>query len=250
MSDLTGKTALVTGGGTGLGADLARRFAEAGAQVWVAGRRAAPLEALAASHPGIQAAPADVTDEASVAALFDRTGPCEIVLANAGSSLSAPFTRTSAEDWRQMVEVNLTGAFLTLSEAARRLGKKAPWGRLIAVASSAGLKGYPYVSAYAASKHGVIGMVKSAALEFARTGVTVNALCPGFLDTEMTERSIANITEKTGMSPEAARESLEKMSPQRRLIRPEEVSRAALWLCGPGSEGVTGQAIAIAGGEV
>ena len=148
-----------------------------------------------------------------------------------------------------MVDVNLTGAFLTLREGALRL-KGAEWGRLIAIASTAGLKGYPYVSAYSAAKHGAIGLVKSAALELARTGITANALCPGFLDTEMTERSIANIAEKTGMTPEEARASLEKMSPQRRLIRPEEVVAAALWLCGPGSEGITGQAIPIAGGEV
>ncbi|ETW11876.1 short-chain dehydrogenase [Roseivivax marinus] len=249
MTDLSGKTALVTGGGAGLGANLALGLAEAGATVWVAGRRAEPLDALAKTHKRIHAVEADVTDETAVQAMFDFTGACDIVIANAGASASAPFTKTDLATWRQMVDVNMTGAFLTLREGALRL-KGAEWGRLIAVASTAGLKGYGYVSAYAAAKHGVVGMVKSAALEMARTGITVNALCPGFLDTEMTDRSVTNIAEKTGMTPEEARASLEKMSPQRRLIRPEEVTAAALWLCGPGSEGITGQAVAIAGGEV
>lgn len=249
MTDLSGRTALVTGGGAGLGADMARGLARAGATVWIAGRGRAPLEALARTHERIHAVAADVTDEGAVRAMFDTTGPCDIVIANAGASASAPFTRTSLATWRAMIDVNLTGAFLTLREGATRLGT-ADWGRLVAVASTAGLKGYGYVSAYAAAKHGVIGMVRSAALEMARGGVTVNALCPGFLDTEMTDRSVANIVEKTGKSAEDARAGLERMNPQNRLIRPEEVTAALLWLCGPGSEGVTGQAIAIAGGEV
>lgn len=244
-SGLAGRTVLVTGGGTGLGADLARGFAAAGAQVFVAGRTEARLRDVG---PGIIGVPADVTDEASVAALFDKVGNPQIVIANAGASASAPLSRMSTALWSQMLSVNLTGVFLTFREALLRL-KGAPWGRLIAVASTAGLKGYPYVSAYAAAKHGVVGLVRSAALEQARTGITVNALCPGFLETEMTDRSLANIVDKTGMSAEAARASLEAMSPQRRLIRPAEVTAAALWLCGPGSDGVTGQAISISGGE-
>lgn len=249
MADLTDKTVLITGGGTGLGAALARAYADQGASVWVAGRTAATLEAVAEGNAHIHAVEADVTDETSVAAMFDFAGTPDIVIANAGASDSAPMARTSAEMWHAMIGVNLTGVFLTFREAAHRM-KGRDWGRLIAVASTAGLKGYPYVSAYAAAKHGVVGLVKSAALEHARSGLTINALCPGFLDTEMTERSIANIVEKTGMSAEDARGNLERMSPQNRLIQPEEVVRAALWLCGPGSEGVTGQAIAIAGGEV
>ncbi len=249
MTDLSGRTALVTGGGAGLGADMARGLAEAGATVWIAGRSPAPLDALAGTHDRIHAARADVTDERAVRALFDTAGPCDIVIANAGASASAPFTRTDLATWRQMIDVNLTGAFLTLREGALRM-KGAEWGRLIAVASTAGLKGYGYVSAYAAAKHGVVGMVRSAALEMARSGITVNALCPGFLDTEMTDRSVANIARKTGKSAEDARASLESMNPQNRLIRPAEVTAALLWLCGPGSEGVTGQAIAIAGGEI
>lgn len=248
MSGLRGKTALITGGGTGLGADMARRFAAEGARVWIAGRRADTLEKVAAEHAEIRAVEADVTDETSVGAMFDFIDTPDIVVANAGASASAPFTRTELAEWQAMLDVNLTGTFLTFRTALRRL-KSAPWARLIAVASTAGLKGYAYVAPYAAAKHGVLGMVKSLALETAKTGITVNALCPGFLDTEMTERSIANIVAKTGMSSGDARANLERNSPQNRLIQPAEVSAAALWLCGPGSEGITGQAISISGGE-
>lgn len=249
MTELSGKRALVTGGGTGLGAELALTLAQAGAEVWIAGRRMGPLEAVAARHDSIHPVSADVTDEAQVDAMFETAGPCHIVIANAGASESVPFAKTSLDSWNRMLSVNLTGAFLTLRNGARQMQGR-DWGRLIAVASTAGLKGYGYVAGYTAAKHGVVGMVKSAALDFARSGITVNALCPGFLETEMTDASVANIAEKTGMSAEEARKSLEKMSPQRRLIQPSEVSAAALWLCAPGSEGITGQAIAIAGGEV
>jgi NAD(P)-dependent dehydrogenase (short-subunit alcohol dehydrogenase family) len=244
---LAGRRALVTGGGTGVGADLARGLAAAGAEVVVAGRRMAPLEAVAASTPGIRAVTADVTDEASVAALFDAAGPCDIVIANAGAAESAPFGRTTLGAWNAMLAVNLTGVFLTFREGLARMEG---WGRLIAVASTAGLKGYAYVAPYAAAKHGVVGLCRSLALEVARRPVTVNALCPGFLDTEMTDRSVANIVAKTGRAAEEARATLAATNPQKRLIAPAEVTAAALWLCGPGSEGVTGQAIAIAGGEV
>lgn len=248
MTDLSGKSVLVTGGGTGLGAELARHFADAGAEVWIAGRTRGTLDTVAGSHDRIRAVAADVTDEASVAALFDEIGAPDITIANAGSSASAPFGRIALDDWNAMLAVNLTGTFLTFRGAMAGL-KGRNWGRLIAVASTAGLKGYGYVTHYVAAKHGVVGMVKALAQETATTGVTVNALCPGFLDTEMTGRSVANIVEKTGMTEDKARASLEKMSPQKRLIQPEEVARAALWLCGPGSEGVTGQAISISGGE-
>lgn len=246
--DLADKTVLITGGGTGLGADLARGFADAGAKVWVAGRTAATLDAVAADNPAIHAVEVDVSDETAVAAMFDFAGTPDIVIANAGAAESAPLARTSTATWQAMIDVNLTGVFFTFREAAARM-REAHWGRLIAVASTAGIKGYPYVSAYAAAKHGVIGLVRSSALELAQSGLTVNALCPGFLDTEMTARSIDNITTKTGMSVEDARANLERMSPQNRLIQPGEVTRAALWLCGPGSQGITGQAISISGGE-
>ncbi len=244
---LAGKRVLITGGGTGTGADLARGFSEAGAEVVVTGRRLDPLERVAGALKGARAIAADVTDEAGVKAMFAEAGPCDIVIANAGASDSAPLGRVTMEHWNAMLAVNLTGTFLTFREGLRQMPG---WGRLIAIASTAGLKGYGYVAPYAAAKHGVVGLVRSIAQEVARKQVTVNALCPGFLDTEMTERSIANIMEKTGKDRAAALGALTATNPQGRLVQPAEVTAAALWLCGPGSDAMNGQSIAIAGGEV
>jgi 3-hydroxybutyrate dehydrogenase len=243
---MKGKRVLITGGGSGVGGDLARGFAAAGAEVVIAGRRAGALEAVAARVPGLRAVVADVTDEASVAAMFAEAERCDIVIANAGQADSAPFGKTSLAQWNAMLAVNLTGVFLTFREGLRQFDG---WGRLIAVASTAGLKGYAKVAPYAAAKHGVVGLVRSLALEVARGPVTVNAICPGFLDTEMTDQTIRVIAEKTGRTPEEARAALAAMSPQNRLYRPDEVTALALWLCGPGAEGVNGQGIAISGGE-
>lgn len=241
------KRVLVTGGGTGVGADLARAFADAGAEVVISGRREAPLRAVASHSKNIRVHLADITDEASVRTLFATAGRCDIVIANAGAADSAPFGRTTLQQWNTMLAVNLTGVFLTFREG---LAQFEGWGRLIAIASTAGLKGYAKIAPYAAAKHGVVGMVRSLALEVAKTPVTVNAICPGFLDTPMTEETIRNICEKTGRTPEAARAALEAMSPQNRLFQPSEVSAAALWLCAPGAEGINGQAISISGGEI
>jgi 3-hydroxybutyrate dehydrogenase len=243
---LAGKRVLITGGGSGVGAELARGFAAAGADVTIAGRRLEALKAVAAGSQSIHVVQADVTDETSVKTMFAAAGPYDIVIANAGAADSAPFARTTLDQWNRMIAVNLTGVFLTLREG---LNQMRGWGRLISVASTAGLKGYPYVAPYAAAKHGVIGLTRSLALEVAKKPITVNALCPGFLDTEMTARSIATIVEKTGRSAEEAKASLTARNPQGRLIAPAEVTAAALWLCSPGSEGVNGQAIAISGGE-
>ena len=241
---LSGKRVLITGGGSGLGADLARGFAAAGADVVIAGRRADALARVATG--GIRAVQADVTDEASVQAMFAAAGACDIVIANAGAADSAPMARTTLAQWNAMIAVNLTGVFLTLRDG---LNQMPGWGRLIAISSTAGLRGYPKITPYAAAKHGVIGLTRSLALEIARKDITVNALCPGYLDTEMTDHSVAVIMQKTGRTEAEARATLAAMSPQNRLIQPQEVTAAALWLCAPGAEGINGQALAINGGE-
>ncbi|MCX7888301.1 MAG: SDR family oxidoreductase [Rhodobacteraceae bacterium] len=247
MTGLAGRRVLITGGGSGAGADLARGFAEAGAEVVIAGRRAAALEAVAARlGGGVRPVVADVTDEASVRAMFAAAGPCDVIIANAGQATSAPFRRTATEDWNRMIAVNLTGVFLTFREALDRIPG---WGRLIAIASTASLRGYPKIAPYAAAKHGVLGLVRSLALEVASGPVTVNAICPGYLETPMTERTVAVIAEKTGRTPAAARAALEALSPQKRLYRPAEVTAVALFLCGPQSDGINGAAIPISGGE-
>lgn len=244
---LVGKRVLITGGGTGLGADMAACFAAKGAELVISGRRQGTLDAVAANIANVRGIAADVTKEADVQALFKAAGPVDIVIANAGASTSAPFGRTSLDDWNAMLAVNLTGVFLTLREG---LNQMQGWGRLISVASTAAIKGYAYVAPYAAAKHGVVGLTRSLALEIANKDITVNALCPGFLDTEMTDRSIQNIIEKTGKTRNDAIAALASHNPQKRLVQPREVSNAALWLCSEGSEGINGQAISIAGGEV
>lgn len=244
---LQGKRVVITGGGSGAGENLALGFAAAGAEVVIAGRRLDALQAVAARGLGIRVVQADVTDEASVAAMFAFAGPCDVVIANAGAADSAPMSRTTLAQWNAMLAVNLTGVFLTLRDG---LNQMPGWGRLISVASTAGLKGYAKVAPYVAAKHGVVGLTRSLALEIARRPVTVNAICPGFLDTPMTDHSVQVIAEKTGRSLTEARAALEAISPQNRLIAPSEVTAMALFLCGPGSEGITGQALSIAGGEI
>ena len=244
---MKGKRVLVTGGGSGAGADLALGFAKAGAEVVICGRRADALAKIAALHSGIRALECDVTDEASVQRLFAQAGALDIVIANAGQADSAPFHKTSLDQWNAMLSVNLTGVFLTFREGLRQM---TGWGRLVAVCSTAGVKGYAKVAPYAAAKHGVMGLVRSLALEVAKGPVTVNAICPGFLDTEMTDQSIRIISEKTGRSTAQAKAALEGLNPQGRLFAPSEVTAAALYLCSEGAQGVNGQSIVIAGGEV
>jgi NAD(P)-dependent dehydrogenase (short-subunit alcohol dehydrogenase family) len=248
--DLSGKRVLVTGGGSGLGRVLAEDFAAAGGDVHICGRRPEPLQAVTDAADGITAHILDVTDEAATGAMFESIGHADIIIANAGIAESAPLHRTSTEMWHRIMAVNLTGCFLTFRASLQQLrNAKCSWGRLIAISSITGLSGHRYASAYSASKHGVNGLVRSTAAELASTGITANALCPGYLDTEMTDRSIDNIIAKTGKSREDATGVLADMSPLGRLITPQEVSTAALWLCGPGSDAVNGQTIAINGGE-
>jgi 3-hydroxybutyrate dehydrogenase len=250
---LDGRHAVVTGGGRGIGAAIARALAEAGARVTLMGRSEAPLRESAAALPVAQAVRCDVTDEAGVAAAFATAtqafGPAAILVNNAGAAASAPLLRTSLELFRSMLEVNLIGTFLC-SRAALPDMLEAGFGRIVNVASVAGLKGAAYVAAYCAAKHGVIGLTRALALETASKGITVNAVCPSYTDTDMARAAIANIVEKTGRSAEQAEAELVGKNPQGRLIRPDEVAATVLWLCGPGTDAVTGQAIALAGGEV
>lgn len=252
MTDLTGKHAIVTGGGTGVGAAIARMLCDAGASVTVTGRRPEPLREVANRLPGAQAIPCDVTDPGAVEKLFeaatDGLGPAEIVVGNAGAAESAPLDSVDLAAWNAALAVNLTGAFLTAKGALPPM-RKAGWGRLIFIASTAGLKGYRYVAPYVAAKHGVVGLTRALALETARVGITVNAVCPGFTDTDMLERSIEKIMAATGRSAEEARASLADGNPQGRFVEPSEVANAVLWLCSDGASAVTGQAISVSGGE-
>ncbi|MCE8041398.1 SDR family oxidoreductase [Halomonas daqingensis] len=246
MDRLIGKRVVITGGGSGIGADMALAFAEAGADVTIIGRRREPLETTACRHPAIACEIADVTREADMVALFERLGEVDIVIANAGAADSAPLARTGLDQWQRMLDVNLTGVFLTLREGLKRVRDG---GRLIAVASTAGLKGYAYVAPYCAAKHGVVGLVRALAQEVAERNITVNALCPGFTETPLLEASVATIVAKTGQSPAQARAHLQSTNPSGRLIQPAEVTATALWLCGPHSGAIHGQAISISGGE-
>ncbi|GAA6141148.1 SDR family NAD(P)-dependent oxidoreductase [Hydrogenophaga sp. 5NK40-0174] len=246
--------ALVTGGGQGIGAAIARRLVEQGCTVTVLGRRLDVVQAIARQHPDrMQAVAADVTDAAQVAQAFElareRFGPIHILVNNAGQAASAPFMKTEQTLWDQMLAVNLTGTMLC-TQAALPDMLNAGWGRVVNVASTAGQTGYAYVSAYCAAKHGVIGLTRSLALEFARKGITFNAVCPGYTETDIVATSIANIVAKTGRTEAEARAELVKSNPQARLVQPDEVADAVSWLCGPHAGAVNGQAISVAGGEV
>lgn len=249
---VAGAHALVTGGGTGVGRMVALALAQAGARVTICGRRADALDKVAAEHAGIHALTADVTSERSVETLYETAqaarGPFDIVVANAGIAESAPAAKVTLEQWNRIVSVNLTGAFLTVKPALGPMQKRGA-GRIIFVASVAGLKGFSYVAPYVASKHGVVGLMRALAVETAKSGVTVNAVCPGFVETDMLETSLQNIMTKTGRSEAEARASLVVGNPQGRFIQPEEVAASVLWLCGDGARSVTGQAISISGGE-
>ncbi len=240
-----GRSVLITGGSSGLGADMAQVFAGEGASVVVSGRDPERLARVAASHANVAGVDADVTDPDSVKALFDgRT--YDIVIANAGIGSSSRLRDTTLADWDAVIATNLTGVFLTLREGMRQVPAN---GRLIAVSSILGVVGAAYVSAYSAAKHGIVGLVRSAAKEVGKSGITVNAVCPGYLDTEMTQRTVANIMKRTGMSREDAIGALVGGKPDRRLIPPRDVSETVLWLAGDASASVNGQAIVLNGGE-
>lgn len=255
MGVLQGRHALVTGGGSGIGAAIARALHEAGAAVTIAGRQQSRLDEVASPMARCATVVADVTRdcEAMVKAARQAHGPVDILVANAGAAESAPFARLDRGQWQRMLDVNLTGAFLSAQAALPDLirdGTKDGLRRMVFVASTAALKGYPYVAAYTAAKHGVLGLTRALAAEYALSGMTVNAVCPGFTDTPLLDASVAAISAKTKRSADDTRAQLAKDNPHQRLVRPQEVAETVLFLCSPAAASINGQAIAIAGGEV
>jgi 3-hydroxybutyrate dehydrogenase len=244
--------ALVTGGGRGIGRAIAAQLAQAGATVTVLGRNRATLDAAVAAGDAHFADVADVSDQTAIETMIAKAAarqPIDILIANAGIAESAPFAKSDAALFKRMIDVNLMGVVYAVQAALPSM-RKQPHGRIVAIASTAGLKGYAYVSAYSAAKHAVVGLVRSLALELANTNITANVVCPGFTDTDLVAGSVENIMSKTGRSREQAVAELAKHNPQGRLITPKEVADTVLWLCGEGASAVTGQAIAVAGGEI
>lgn len=248
---LWGRHAVITGAAGGIGGAIAEELARLGADLTLMGRTAATLEARAeALGERARAVTVDVSDPESVRRAFARArealGPPLVLVNAAGIAESAPFGRTDLAMWRRTIDTDLTGAYLCIRETLAGAVAEG-WGRIVSIASTAGLRGARYISAYCAAKHGLVGLTRALALEAAGTGVTVNAVCPGYTDTPMTRRSVENIVARTGRTPAEARAALERTSPLGRLITPAEVAQAVAWLCLPGSAAITGEAIVIAG---
>jgi NAD(P)-dependent dehydrogenase (short-subunit alcohol dehydrogenase family) len=249
---LAGKHALVTGGGTGIGAAIALALAQCGAAVTICGRRPAELQVSAKRHDKIHPQTADVTEADSLRRLYHDAqaarGAFGIVIANAGAAESAPAEKVSRALWDHAIAVNLTGAFLSVQPALATMRER-KWGRIVFIASTAGLKGYAYVAPYVAAKHGVIGLARALAVETAKAGITVNAICPGYAETPMLERAVDRIVAATKRGVSETRSALATNNPQARFIKPEEVAAAVVWLCAGNSAAITGQAISVSGGE-
>jgi NAD(P)-dependent dehydrogenase (short-subunit alcohol dehydrogenase family) len=257
VAALRGRHALVTGGGRGIGASIARSLAGHGAKVSLLGRNAATLETLAAELKSANAETfcvvADVSRRESVDAAFaaarDHFGCIEILINNAGQARSSPATKRDDALWEELLSVNLSGTYFGIQAALPEMLQKG-YGRIVNIASTAGLTGYPYVAAYCAAKHGVIGLTRAIAREVATRNITVNAVCPGYTDTDLAREAAAKISAVTGRKVEEALQAMTKGNPQGRLIRPDEIANTVAWLCMPGSESVTGQSIVVAGGEL
>lgn len=261
---LAGRHAVVTGGSRGIGLAIAQALVEAGANATLMARDAVRLESAIAvlrtraTTQRLFAVAVDVADEASVNAAFaaarDANGAIDILVNNAGVAESAPFAKTSVDQFQRLMDINLKGVWLCTQAFAAGLPKdtavEAPWRHVVNVASTAALKGYAYVAAYCAAKHGVLGLTRALALEWARRRVTVNAVCPGYTDTDIVAAAVANITAKTGRDADAARMELARSNPQAQLVTPEQVANAVLWLVSPGAESMNGQAISVSGGEI
>ena len=253
---LKGKHALVTGGGKGIGEAIAQALLEQGACVTIAGRNEQTLQATVQrlqAKGQIRFVLLDVTDPASVQQAFVQAaasyGRIDILINNAGQASSASFQKTDAALWQQMLDVNLSGTFHCTQQALPYM-LQAGWGRIVNVVSTAGLTGYAYVTAYCAAKHGVIGLTRALAMEVATKGVTVNAVCPGYTETDIVKDAVANIVSKTGKTEEQAKADLVKANPQKRLVQPAEVANAVAWLCSPLASAMNGQSLAVAGGEL
>ena len=250
MSQFAEQHAVVTGGGSGIGAAIAKAMTEAGARVTLLGRNAERLRNKA-QELGTDSQVADVTDRGQVATAFaaaaEQNGTVTILVNNAGAAEAMPFGKMDDELWDSLIAVNLTGVY-NCTKVAIGAMVEAGSGRVVNIASTAALTGYAYVSAYCAAKHGVVGLTRALALEYATKGVTVNAVCPGYTNTELIEKAIDKIVAATGRSRDEALAEMVKVNPQRRLIEPEEVAATVMWICQ--QESITGQAIAVAGGEV
>lgn len=250
---LSGRHAVVTGGGTGIGLAIAQALADAGAQVTITGRRLSVLEDAAKRITGLHPLAMDVADPDSIWSGLETAqaarGPLSICVANAGIAEGRSVPKTDLAFWRQMMAINLDGAFLTLQACLPGM-KKVGWGRGIAISSIAGLRGLKGATAYTVSKHGMIGLVRGLAEDYVQAPYTFNALCPAYVDTPIVARNTDAISERAGISVDAARDIMVNTNAHKRLIAPEEIAAAALWLCGPGSDSVNGQAIEIAGGQI